>query len=185
MPHRPATVDVVLSEYQSQWPANFSVAAAEIEAVFSGVPSAIEHIGSTSVVGLCAKPVIDMLLGVESLSSVEPRIPNLAKLGYKYRPEYEREIPERRYFVRPANLLPRIHLHAVEVGSRIWREHLVFRNALRATPSLAVQYARLKRELAVSHSHDKAAYTNAKAPFIAQVLASNPGGTTASVPGAA
>jgi GrpB-like predicted nucleotidyltransferase (UPF0157 family) len=185
MPHRPATVELVLSEYQPQWPANFSAAAAEIQAVFSGVPASIEHIGSTSILGMCAKPVIDMLLGVESLSDVDPRVPDLAKLGYEYRPEYERDIPERRYFVRPANLLPRIHLHIVEVGSRIWREHLVFRDALRTKPSLAVQYAQLKRELAVSHSHDKAAYTNAKSPFIAQVLASNPGGTTAGLPGAA
>ncbi len=185
MPHSPAIVELVLSEYQPQWTANFSAAAAEVEAVFSAVPAFIEHIGSTSILGMCAKPVIDMLLGVECLSCVEPRVPDLAKLGYKYRPEYESEIPERRYFVRPAGLLPRVHLHVVEVGSRIWRQHLVLRDALRTEPSLAVQYAQLKRELAVSHSHDKAAYTKAKAPFIAQVLASNPGSTTASLPGAA
>jgi len=139
--------------------------------VFEGVPVLIEHVGSTSVPGLCAKAVIDILLGAQDLLQVEETSEALAKLGYRYRPEYEVEFPDRRYFVRPGDTGPRIHLHAVVAGSPFWLGHLAFRNALRSDAQLAHQYGEFKRRLAVVHADDRAAYTAAKAPFIEQVLA--------------
>jgi GrpB-like predicted nucleotidyltransferase (UPF0157 family) len=138
------------------------------------IPGAVlEHIGSTSVPGLCAKPVLDVLLGVSSLGDVEASISALASAGFMYRPSYEVAIPDRRYFVRPEGETVRVHLHAVLLGGPLWQQHLYFRNALRKEPLLLEQYAVLKRALAAAHAGDKAAYTEAKAPFIRQVLASN------------
>lgn len=163
--------EVTLVEYRAEWPTEFRAIARELEDAFAGCATRIEHVGSTAVAGLCAKPVLDVLLGVDDLGAIESRVAALAGLGYRYRPEYEAELPERRYFVRAAAELPRIHLHGVVRGGRLWREHLAFRDALRGDDALAERYAALKRELATLHRDDKAAYTAAKAPFIAAVVA--------------
>ena len=147
----------------------FSAVRAELLVVFAPLDVAVEHIGSTAVPGLLAKPVLDVLLGAPTLAHIETRIPALQQLAYLYVNKYEREIPTRRYFVKsdPGSL--RVHLHAVESGSLLWCEHLTFRNALRADPDLRVRYAELKLRLATEFAHDKSAYTAAKAPFIREV----------------
>jgi len=164
--------ELVLSEYQDTWPQQFLQVAEQVRVAAPVRGSALEHIGSTSVPGLCAKPVLDVLLGVASLREVEAAIPALAAAGFVYRPEHEAVIPDRRYFVRPEGQTARVHLHAVLLGGLLWEQHLYFRNALRDQPALREQYATLKRALAVAHAGHKAAYTEAKAPFIRQVLAS-------------
>jgi GrpB-like predicted nucleotidyltransferase (UPF0157 family) len=164
--------NVIVSPYSTEWPQQFSGVRDELLQVFAPVAIAVEHIGSTSVPGLAAKPVIDALLGADSLADVESKIEALARLDYVYVPKYERELPMRRYFVKsPAGSL-RIHLHAVERGSRIWREHLAFRDALRADAGLRSDYQSLKLGLAERFAGDKAAYTEAKGPFIRTVIAS-------------
>lgn len=163
---------VRLADPDPGWPARSDAAAAALRAVLGSTPCAIEHIGSTAVPGLCAKPVLDLMLGVDNLAAVEARIAALAALGYRYRPAYEADLPERRYFVRDAMAaLPRVHLHAVVRGGALWRDHLAFRDTLRADSALAQRYGELKRGLAARHAADKAAYTDAKAPFIRSVLA--------------
>lgn len=134
----------------------------------------IEHIGSTAVPGLCAKPVLDILLGAPALADVEALIPALTAQGFVHRPEYEQQIPDRRYFVRPADGGPRVHLHAVVRGGVLWRQHLHIRDRLRQDASLRHAYAALKQQLAVRHAADKSAYTEAKAPFLRALLASGP-----------
>ena len=171
---------VVLSEPQDAWAEDFRRIADEVRALFDGVgqeipdgrdgPLQIEHIGSTSVPGLCAKPVIDVLLGAASLAVIEARIGALQRCGYDYRGAYEALLPERRYFVRPPAVGPRVHLHGVVRGGDLWRRHLVFRDALRADATLAARYGALKRQLAQAHADDAEAYTDAKGPFIRQVL---------------
>ncbi len=183
--HETHMSELVLSEYQDTWPGQFSQVAEQLRAA-AFIPGAIlEHIGSTSVPGLCAKPVLDVLLGVSSLGEVEASIPALGSAGFLYRPEYEVAIPDRRYFVRPVGQTVRVHLHAVLLGGMLWQQHLHFRNALREEPLLREQYATLKRDLAVAHAADKAAYTAAKAPFIRQVLASLPSPATSALRSAA
>jgi GrpB-like predicted nucleotidyltransferase (UPF0157 family) len=118
--------------------------------------------------------VLDLLLGVNALGEAEAAIPSLASAGFVYRPEHEVAIPDRRYFVRPEGQTLRVHLHAVLLGGLIWQQHLYFRDVLRQQPFLREQYATLKRSLLALHAEDKAAYTEAKAPFISQVLASSP-----------
>ena len=166
--------ELVLSEYQDTWPQQFLRVAEQLRASVPVPGAVLEHIGSTSVPGLCAKPVLDVLLGVSSLGEVDAWLPALGSAGFVYRPEYEVAIPDRRYFVRPEDQTVRVHLHAVVLGGLLWRQHLHFRDALREQPLLREQYATLKRVLAIAHAADKTAYTEAKAPFILQVLASNP-----------
>lgn len=175
---------VVLQPYSERWPLAFERIRDEVSLALSGECSGefsdahaddsavdLQHIGSTSVPGLCAKPVIDVLLGAMSLARIEAKIDALAARGYVYVSKYERELPMRRYFVRDAEgERPRVHLHGVVVGSPIWREHLAFRDALRADPTLRDRYAALKTELAVCFARDKVAYTDAKAPFIRSVV---------------
>lgn len=163
---------VVVQPYSAEWPILFEVVREELLAVFAPALVAVEHIGSTSVPGLAAKPVIDVLLGARTLAEVESRIVALDACGYVYVPKYERELPMRRYFVKSSASSLRIHLHAVESGSRLWREHRAFRDALRADPDLRARYRALKLQLAQLHADDKSAYTAAKAPFIRSVLVS-------------
>ena len=131
----------------------------------------VEHIGSTSVPGLAAKPVIDVLLGASSLADVEAKIKPLSEKGYSYISKYERKLPMRRYFVKkPLSASLPIHLHAVELGCSLWQEHLAFRDTLRADPAVLSQYEALKLRLAQEFSDDKSAYTAAKEPFIQSIL---------------
>lgn len=164
-------LQVQLLEYQDTWPGQFLSVAEEVRSAIAVRSAVIEHIGSTSVPGLCAKPVLDILVGVTSLAEAEAGVPALFAAGFLYRPEYEQAIPDRRYFARPEGPLPRVHLHAVLLDGALWRQHLGFRDALRQDPRLARSYAALKRHLAMRHGSDKSAYTEAKAPFIRQVLA--------------
>lgn len=176
--------EFVLSEYQDTWPQEFQQVAEQLRAILSLPTAVIEHIGSTSVPGLCAKPVLDLVLGVSTLREVEAAIPALAAAGFVYRPEYESTIPDRRYFVRQQNQAPRVHLHAVLLHGALWQQHIYFRDQLRSDAQLREEYSDLKRSLAVAHARNKAAYTEAKAPFIRQVLASSPNRTIGALHGA-
>jgi GrpB-like predicted nucleotidyltransferase (UPF0157 family) len=130
----------------------------------------IEHIGSTAVPGMAAKPVIDMLLGASSLGLIERRIQTLTSHGYRYVPEVEDQLPQRRYFVKPAQGEAQFHLHAVESGGRFWLDHMAFRNVLRTDRRVFDGYLTLKRNLAESLKMDRESYTEAKAPFIEAVI---------------
>jgi GrpB-like predicted nucleotidyltransferase (UPF0157 family) len=109
---------VTLVDSQHEWPERFREAAAELQTAFVGITVQIEHIGSTSVAGLCAKPVLDILLGAQTLAQIESRGSALAELGYRYRPEHEAELPERRYFVRQAGSDPRARVGLASLKRR-------------------------------------------------------------------
>ena len=162
---------VIVSPYSEEWPTLFRRVRHELLSVFVPTAVSIEHIGSTSVPGLSAKPVIDVLLGANSLSEIESNIGSLDRLGYTYVSKYEHELPLRRYFVKAADTSLRIHLHAVELESRFWQDHLMFRDLLRSDADLRSTYQSLKLRLAHEHAHDKAAYSTAKGAFIQAVLA--------------
>lgn len=125
---------VTIVPYSPGWPALFCRLRRELLDIFAPFQVVVEHIGSTSVPGLAAKPVIDVLLGADSLANIESKIDSLSTLGYSYVSKYEPELPMRRYFVKSASM--RVHLHAVELTSRFWWEHLAFRDALRADTRL-------------------------------------------------
>lgn len=160
---------VVIADYSKEWPALFVAEHAHLAALFPGC--AIEHIGSTAVPGLPAKPIIDILVGAASLTDIERRMEALGVLGYEYFPQYERDLPDRRFFARMGPKGRICHIHAVVKGSHFWTRHLAFRDELRASTELSSKYAALKRRLAAEFREDREAYSDAKAPFIESVLA--------------
>jgi GrpB-like predicted nucleotidyltransferase (UPF0157 family) len=161
---------VTVVPYDPDWPRRFDEERRALAAVFAGSEAVIEHVGSTAVPGLGAKPVIDIMVGVPVLVEVEGRIPALEAAGYEYVREYEKQLPDRRYFRKP-RLGPRaFHVHCVVTGSDFWIRPLAFRDHLRAHPESAAAYYNLKRELAMRVSREE--YTEAKSPFIEGVLAS-------------
>lgn len=164
-----ATGAVTLVEHLDDWTRMFESESASVRGVFAPEPVRIEHIGSTAVRGMAAKPIVDILLGASSLRAIEERVGALIERGYRYVPEYEVDLPQRRYFEKPG-----FHLHAVETEGDFWRDHVAFRDVLRIDRCTFDAYLALKRELAAS-AMDRAAYTDAKAPFIQAVLASRRG----------
>jgi GrpB-like predicted nucleotidyltransferase (UPF0157 family) len=163
------TESVIVVAYDPDWPRRFEQERAVLAAVFAESEATIEHVGSTAVPGLGAKPVIDIMVGVSRLTEAEGRIAAVEAAGYEYVQKYESQLPERRYFRKP-RLGPRAyHLHCVVKGGDVWVRHLAFRDYLRAHPEAAAAYDELKRELAVRCS--KEGYTDAKGPFIEGILA--------------
>jgi GrpB-like predicted nucleotidyltransferase (UPF0157 family) len=159
-------VPVTIVDYDLAWPERFQAESARIMAATRGLIVTIEHFGSTSVPGLAAKPIIDLLAGVMALADADQAIAPIESLGYIYVPQYEDIFPERRYFRRTDGERPTHHLHVVEIGSDFWERHLRFRDLLRADPELAGRYAALKRELAARYGRDRVGYTDAKTEFI-------------------
>jgi GrpB-like predicted nucleotidyltransferase (UPF0157 family) len=161
---------VVLAPYSPAWPAMFAAERSTLVELFPPSVFQIEHVGSTAVPGLAAKPIIDIMLGTSALGEVESKITQLLRLGYEYLPEYEQAIPNRRFFAKPKTQ-PRIfHLHAVIFGDEFWTSHVVFRDTLRANPQIAAEYDALKHALAAKFGDDREGYTDAKTAFIANVV---------------
>jgi GrpB-like predicted nucleotidyltransferase (UPF0157 family) len=162
---------VVIVDWRAAWAERFAEQRERLLAHFAPGEAVVEHVGSTAVPGLAAKPIVDMMLGVRRLADVERRIPALEADGWEYVPEHEAVLPERRFFARPSPRPRTHHLHAVELASAFWRDHLAFRDHLRAHPEVARAYAALKRELAARFGRDREGYTEAKAAFIRGALA--------------
>jgi GrpB-like predicted nucleotidyltransferase (UPF0157 family) len=163
------TGPVVVAPYDPEWPSRFDQEAAVLGAVFAGSEAAIEHVGSTAVPGLGAKPVIDVMVGLSDLAQAEIRIGTLEVAGYAYVQKHEKQFPQRRYFRKPRLGPSAYHLHCVLRGSEFWVRQLAFRDYLRAHPESASAYYELKRGLAVRLGREE--YTEAKGPFIERILA--------------
>ena len=161
---------VVIVDYDPQWPIRYQEEKDRIIEAVGHVIVAIEHIGSTSVPGLGAKPIIDIMVAVSHLADAEECIQPLKGIGYEYVPELEVSMPQRRYFDK-GSAEARIHLHMVELASEFWQRHLLFRDFLRDHPQVAQEYEQLKRELAAGYGSDRVGYTEAKTSFIRSVEA--------------
>ncbi len=165
-----ADAPVFIAQYDPAWLARFDAESDRVAAVLEPwLAGPVEHIGSTSVPGLPAKPVVDMLAPVRSLSRAQDAVPPLQADGWVFWPED----PGRHYrlwFLRPSAETRTHHLHVIEHGDPHARALIAFRDALRADPELRAEYAALKRQLAREHSGNRNAYTNAKAGFVARVV---------------
>jgi GrpB-like predicted nucleotidyltransferase (UPF0157 family) len=162
---------IVVVPHDASWSTRFRIESRLLCVALSDIAPTIEHIGSTSVPGLAAKPIIDMLVGVDSLTAFEARAGRLSIYGYDYVPEYERVLPDRRFFKRVVRGVRTHHVHVVEMGGVYWKRYLKFRDHLRADPWLAARYAEVKRRLAARFRFDRDAYTNGKTGFVEAVLA--------------
>lgn len=161
---------VRLSPYDPRWPALFEDVSRLLRARLDGRILSIEHVGSTSVPGLSAKPILDILVGVPDFDGGRELIPDLAELGFEYRPD--EEIPDRHYFRRLDGSRRTHHLSVAEPTSRFYRRTLGFRDALREDPSVRAAYEHLKRQLAVRHPGNRGEYLEGKTGFVLDVLAS-------------
>ena len=161
---------VNLNAYEASWPQAFDDERDRLLCLFPGVFKGVQHIGSTAVPGLSAKPIIDILAGVESITIAEQLALPLCNSGYTTSSEFNDSLQDRKWFMRWENGHRTHHLHLVVHDGCVWRERLKFRDALRASPALATRYAALKAELAATHPHDREAYTAAKTDFIRTVL---------------
>jgi len=164
------TSPIEIVDYDPAWPAMYEAEKARILGAIGDHLGVVEHVGSTSVPGLGAKPIIDIMASVDHIAEALVVEEPLAPLGYTYLQEYETFIPERRFFRRTSDdgVLTH-HLHIVETTTAFWDDHVLFREYLKAHPTTARNYEAMKRDLA-SLVADRTAFTDAKTPFIQGVL---------------
>ncbi len=163
--------EVIIVEYEPLWPVLFEQEATRLRQILAQkLLICIEHFGSTAVPGLAAKPVIDLLVGVHSLTlAKQVAVSQLEALGYSYWPD--NPDPRRMFFVKglPPNGPRTHHIHMVEPNSELW-ERLLFRDYLRQHLDEAQRYANLKRDLAQRFTTDREAYTSGKAEYVQSVM---------------
>lgn len=163
--------EVIIVEYDLRWQTLFAAEAARIKAALDkDLIVAIEHIGSTAVLGLAAKPIIDLMIGVRSLVDAQSAISPLEALGYLY--WRENPDPTRIFFVKgmpPSGTQRTHHVHIVEVNGEFW-QRLLFRDYLRIHEDEAQRYEALKRELAARFPNDRQRYTDGKSEYIQAVM---------------
>ena len=158
---------VEIAEYDPGWAAFFAARRDAIAAALGPLAQRIEHVGSTSVPGLAAKPIVDMDVVIAARDDLAPVIERLSGLGYLH--EGDLGVAGREAFAAPEGL-PRHHLYVCAADSRELARHLAFRDYLRAHPEAVRAYAELKRSLAARQRDDREAYTSAKTEFVEQVL---------------
>jgi GrpB-like predicted nucleotidyltransferase (UPF0157 family) len=164
---------IELVPYSTAWPEQFASEARLLQAVLGPwLAGEIQHIGSTAVPGLTAKPVIDIMAPVSGLEEALPAVEALRDLEYVHFP-YKRD--EMLWFCKPSPAHRTHHLHLVPASSALWQRRLVFRDALRREPALAAEYEQLKVRLAAAHPGDREAYTEGKSPFIQAVVKASSG----------
>ncbi|MBI1884852.1 MAG: GrpB family protein [Chloroflexi bacterium] len=168
-PVGPDEEPVVVVPYDPRWPRRYEEERARILGVLAHVRIDVEHVGSTAVPGLGAKPVVDILIGLRELADGERWVKPLEGLGYEYKGELG--IPGRLYFRRLVRRRRAYQVHMVEKGSAFWERHLLFRNYLRDHPARARKYYELKVRLAEQYGTDREGYTEAKTDFIRSVEA--------------
>ena len=152
--------------YDENWPALFLAESERLAAACRSLPIRFEHVGSTGVPGLCAKPVLDILAGHPAEVSALDYVTDLERAGYVHRGD--RGIAGHQFFRRGQ---PRAyHIHLVEEGGELWRQYVTFRDHLRADPAAAHRYGELKEALAARFPHDRESYINGKSEFVREVV---------------
>ncbi len=160
---------IVIEPYDPAWPALYSEERERILSALDGLNADIEHVGSTSVPGLAAKPIVDIMVGLPANVPLNLCVAPVEAIGYVYVPRYEEMMPYRRFFYKkPPDFPHAYNLHIIIIGHEFWVRHLLFRDYLRAHPDTALEYETLKRELAplFSNTND---YSEAKTDFIRSV----------------
>lgn len=159
-----------IADYDDAWSLRFEDLAATIRKALGNIVLRIEHVGSTAVPGLAAKPVIDLDVVVNSPREMQSAILKLAQIGYAHQGDLG--IAGREAFRSPPGL-EQHHLYVLLEGAQELQRHLAFRDALRADAALRDAYCKLKRSLAVQHAGDRAAYTDGKTDFVRAALAAS------------
>ena len=162
-----------IAPYQTSWSELFEAEAQALRAQFGALALRIEHVGSTAVPGLAAKPIIDIQVSVASLIPLAPHAAALEHLGYAHvvLGEFDKVYP---YFVKPAEWPSTHHVHVCEAGSEQEARHIAFRDVLRRHPVICEQYLQLKLQLAAAHHghtlESRESYSLGKTEFVERVL---------------
>lgn len=168
-----ADIELEVVPYNPDWPAAFEAEAIRIRTALGTLALRIDHNGSTSIPGLGAKPIIDIQVSVETLQPIESYGEPLRAIGYVHVPHPDDSFCP--FFHRPRNWPHSHHVHVVEAGGGEERRTLAFRDYLREHPSAAIEYEKLKQDLAKQLStitaESREAYANAKTEFIERIVA--------------
>ena len=160
---------VALLPHEHEWDRLAETTVAELGEILGSAALDIQHVGSTSIKTICAKPILDIGVAVEKFDDVLPLLPKLGERGYIRRnngnigeiflSKGDDEADTRTH-----------HIHIVLHDSRQWRDYIFFRDHMNSHPESAVEYERLKRELAEKYKNDRLRYTDGKAEFIESIL---------------
>ena len=161
---------IIIADYNPDWPKIFLIEKQHISNILGNeVISSIEHIGSTSVPGLSAKPTIDILLEIKKNTDLNLLINKLQSISYQYIPKLENPPPHMMFakgYSTQGIKEQTFHIHARYSGDL---DEIIFRDFLRENPKVAQDYADLKRKLSIEFKHDRDKYTESKTAFIRQV----------------
>jgi GrpB-like predicted nucleotidyltransferase (UPF0157 family) len=160
------TIQVV--PYQPAWKELFEVEAVKLRSALGNNLLQIEHVGSTAIEGMDAKPIIDIIVAVKSLSKARELVPVVQALGYNHKEDDD--VPERIFFVKGLPSKRTYHLSLTEPASGYWKAHILFRDYLLTHREVAEEYRQLKRELAEQYTDDRGSYTAGKERFVERVL---------------
>ncbi len=163
---------VIICEYSSEWINLFEKEKKSILNTVGEYTNTIEHIGSTAIEGLAAKPIIDILVGLNSLEDAKDCIPKLEELNYEYVQEVELILPYRRFFRKPPKSTAerKYHIHMVEINSDFWIRQLLFRDYLRSNPKILQEYETIKKLLAKKYPNNRGNYNMGKEGFVLLVV---------------
>ena len=161
------TRSYAIGPYDPAWPARYEGEAARIRAALGDQAFRLEHVGSTSVPGLAAKPTVDIQVSVGSMVPRSAYVDPLVGVGYRW--ALDPWTDEHEFFSREMDGDRAFHVHVCPAGSSWERRHVAFRDWLRDHPSDAAEYERLKRGLAERHPRDAHSYTDAKTAFIREI----------------
>jgi putative glutamine amidotransferase len=161
------TRSYAIGPYDPAWPDRYETEAARIHGALGDRAVRLEHVGSTSVPGLAAKPIVDIQVSVRSMVPRSAYVDPLVRLGYRW--ALDPWTDEHEFFSRDGDDERAFHVHVCATESAWEQRHLLFRDWLRSHPEDAAAYERLKRDLARQHPRDTYAYTDAKTGFIREI----------------
>jgi GrpB-like predicted nucleotidyltransferase (UPF0157 family) len=161
-----------LGAYNPEWKAEFEREKARLQVALGLTEHQIEHVGSTAVPGLAAKPIIDIAVAVLSFGDSRVWPDRLKREGYTYFGDRENRGDD--FYAKGPEECRTVYLHVVEADGRRWKEYIFFRDTLRASASLREEYACLKLRLCAAHANERVQYTAAKAAWVAHVLEKRP-----------
>ncbi|MFH1631798.1 MAG: GrpB family protein [bacterium] len=160
---------VQLADYNPEWAELFQIEKAAIQNALGDTTVETEHIGSTAIPGMTAKPIMDLMVAVSSIDDFEQFTPALEKVGYKFMRDNRDEL-EHVLYVKGSEENRTHYLKLTTVDTGFWREHIMFRDYLIDHPDRAMLYADLKQHLLDKHSGERENYTEEKEEFIQETL---------------
>lgn len=164
----PIEEPIILEPYSEEWILSYETEKQLISNFFEGIFIEIHHIGSTAIPSISAKPIIDILVEVNSIENIDQKQYLWDRYQYIYKGE--NGIPNRGYYVKYENGVRKFHVHCYATGDKEIERHLRFRDILIFNHDVAKEYEKLKLELAQKYKFNRAEYTAQKAKFIESIL---------------